>query len=135
MNTNVSSDKQSLAPATAAMALVPLGILINLGIGTIVHLLKLPLFIDSVGTILITILIGIRWGAVTGVLSFLVGGVIVNPVMPYFSATQAVIALVAGLFAMRGWFRSIPRAIAFDQWIQTELVHRDCLSAEVAKPR
>ena len=89
MNTNVSSDKQSLAPATAAMALVPLGILINLGIGTIVHLLKLPLFIDSVGTILITILIGIRWGAVTGVLSFLVGGVIVNPVMPYFSATQA----------------------------------------------
>ena len=111
MNTNLLSDKQSLAPSTAAMALVPLGILINLGIGTIVHLLKLPLFIDSVGTILITILIGIRWGAVTGVLSFLIGGVIANPVLPYFSATQAVIALVAGLFAMRGWFRSIPRTI------------------------
>src|SRR5690606_33258358 len=71
----------------------------------------LPVFIDAVGTILITILIGIRWGVVTGVLSFLIGGMIVNPVMPYFSGTQAAIAIVAGLFAARGWFRSIPRTI------------------------
>jgi energy-coupling factor transport system substrate-specific component len=31
--------------------------------------------------------------------------------MPYFSATQAAIAVVAGLFASCGWFRSIPRTI------------------------
>lgn len=102
---------EATASRTAAIALVPLGVLINLGIGTIVHVLKLPLFIDAVGTILVTLLIGIRWGAVTGVLSFLVGGVIINPVMPYFVATQAIIAIVAGLFAARGWFRSILRVI------------------------
>ena len=113
MNTTVSEPKpvQAVPATTAALALIPLGVLINLGIGTIVHLLKLPVFIDAVGTILITILIGIRWGVVTGVLSFLIGGMIVNPVMPYFSGTQAVIAIVAGLFAARGWFRSIPRTI------------------------
>lgn len=102
---------EALSASTAALALIPLGILVNLGIGTIVHLLKLPVFVDAVGTILVTLLIGIRWGAVTGVLSFLIGGMIVNPVMPYFIATQAIIAIIAGLFAARGWFRSIPRTI------------------------
>lgn len=101
----------ALSGQTAALALVPLGVLLNLGIGTIVHLLKLPLFVDAVGTILITVLIGWRWGAVTGVLSFLIGGVLTNPVMPWFSGTQAVIALVVGLMAARGWLRSVPRTI------------------------
>ena len=113
MNESISSSRQvrPLPASTAALALIPLGVLLNLGIGTVVHVLKLPVFVDAVGTILVTILIGIRWGAVTGVLSFLIGGMIVNPVMPYFSATQATIALIAGLFASRGWFRSIPRTI------------------------
>ncbi len=96
---------------TAALALVPLGVLLNLGIGTIVHLLKLPLFVDAVGTILVTLLIGWRWGVVTGVLSFLVGGILTNPVLPWFCGTQAVIAIVAGLMASRGWFRTLPRTI------------------------
>src|SRR5437899_1444243 len=106
MNESISSSRQvrPLPASTAALALIPLGVLLNLGIGTVVHVLKLPVFVDAVGTILVTILIGIRWGAVTGVLSFLIGGMIVNPVMPYFSATQATIALIAGLFASRGWF-------------------------------
>lgn len=113
MNESISSSRQvrPLPASTAALALIPLGVLLNLGIGTIVHVLKLPVFVDAVGTILVTILIGIRWGAVTGVLSFLIGGMIVNPVMPYFSATQATIALIAGLFASRGWFRSTLRTI------------------------
>jgi len=111
MNTTDSANTRPLATSAAVMALVPLGILINLGIGTIVHLLKLPLFIDAVGTIVVTILIGIRWGVVTGVLSFLIGGIITNPVLPYFSGTQAVIAVVAGLWASHGWFRSVPRTI------------------------
>lgn len=108
---DISPDTKSLAPRTAAVALVPLGVLLNLGIGTLVHVLKLPVFLDAVGTILITILIGIRWGAVTGVLSFLVGGVLVNPVLPWFSGTQAVIAVAVGVFASRGFFRNAPRTI------------------------
>lgn len=95
----------------AALALVPLGVLLNLGIGTIVHLLKLPIFLDAIGTILVTLLIGWRWGAVTGVLSFLIGGLLVNPVMPWFCGTQIVIAAMTGLLASKGGFRSVPRVI------------------------
>lgn len=107
-----NSSDPSLTSKTAAFALVPLGVLLNLGIGTIVHLLKLPIFLDAVGTILVTVLIGWRWGATTGVLSFLVGGLLVNPVMPWFVGTQAVIALMAGVLAARGGFKTIPRSIA-----------------------
>jgi energy-coupling factor transport system substrate-specific component len=107
----IHNEPNSVTPLGAALALVPLGVLTNLAIGTIVHLLKLPLFIDAVGTILVTLLIGIRWGVVAGVLSFLIGGVLVNPVMPYFSATQATIAIVTGLLASHGWFRSVPRTV------------------------
>lgn len=95
----------------AALALVPLGILMNLGIGTIVHLLKLPVFLDAIGTILVTLLIGWRWGAVAGVLSFLIGGLLVNPVMPWFCGTQVVIAAMTGLLASKGGFRSVARVI------------------------
>jgi energy-coupling factor transport system substrate-specific component len=113
MNPTVSESKplQAVPVTTAALALIPLGVAINLGVGAIVHLLKLPIYVDAVGTILVTILIGIPWGIVTGVLSVFIMGMTVNPVMPYFSGTQAVIAIVAGLLAARGWFRSIPRAI------------------------
>ncbi|OYV00626.1 MAG: ECF transporter S component, partial [Verrucomicrobiales bacterium VVV1] len=106
-----SSSLVAIQAKTAALALVPLGVRLNLGIGTIVHLLKLPLFVDAVGTILITLLIGWRWGAVTGVLSVLVGGLLTNPVLPWFSGTQAAIAIVTGIMAANGWFRTIPRTL------------------------
>src|SRR5262245_44742489 len=50
MNSTTSSIRraQPLPASTAALALIPLGVLINLGIGTVVHVLKLPVFIDAV---------------------------------------------------------------------------------------
>jgi energy-coupling factor transport system substrate-specific component len=115
MNTNNTSE----AAAGSALggkwplllATVPVGVLLNLGIGTLVHLLKLPLFLDAVGTVLVTILAGIPAGIATGVLSFLLGGLLVNPVMPYFSGTQAAIAIFVGLMARASFFRSVPRTV------------------------
>ena len=40
------------------IALIPIGIGLNLGIGVIIHLLKLPIYLDAIGTIIITLLIG-----------------------------------------------------------------------------
>jgi len=106
-----TSSNSNISTKTAALALVPLGVLLNLGIGTIVHLLKLPVFLDATGTMLVTVLIGWRWGLASGVLSFLIGGLLVNPVMPWFSGTQAVIAIVTGFMAARGGFKTIPKVI------------------------
>lgn len=84
------------------LATIPLGIVLNLGIGTIATTLKLPVYVDAIGTILMTILLGMRAGVVVGVLSFLIGGILTNPALPYFCGTQACIAIFIGLMARYG---------------------------------
>jgi energy-coupling factor transport system substrate-specific component len=102
----------SSPPSKHLLTVIPLGIALNLGIGTLVHLLKAPVYVDAVGTIAITLLCGPMIGVVVGVASFLLGGILTNPVLPWFSGTQAAIALYTALVASRGGFRSYPRTIA-----------------------
>jgi len=93
------------------LVLIPLGIALNLGIAAIVNALKLPVYIDAVGTIIITLLLGLKAGVIAGVLSFLIGGVLVNPVLPYFVLTQAAIAVYVHYAAGYGLFKTTPRTI------------------------
>jgi energy-coupling factor transport system substrate-specific component len=95
-----------------ALALIPVGIALNLAIGTLVHALKLPIYLDAVGTIAITLIAGLRTGLLVGVLSFIVGGILINPVMIWFSGTQAAIAVYVHLLAKRGAFGSHLRTVA-----------------------
>lgn len=81
------------------LILIPIGIGINLGIGSVVKVLNLPFYLDAIGTILITILLGWRAGTITGVLSFVFMTVLgVGPFHIYFSLTQVAIALSTHLF-------------------------------------
>jgi energy-coupling factor transport system substrate-specific component len=86
-------------------------IALNLALGTVVSTLKLPVYLDAVGTILATLMLGWRAGAVVGVASFLAGGVLTNPVLPWFSGTQIAIALYTSFAArrgmLRGWLRTV----------------------------
>lgn len=93
-----------------AMALLPGAIAVNLGVSYLVNLLKLPAFGDSWGTFTMGALFGPWVGAVTGIASNLAGGVIVNPYMPAYSLTAALVGAYAGLAARRGWLRSPWRA-------------------------
>ena len=93
------------------MALIPLGIGLNLALGALVHALRLPVFLDAVGTISVTLICGWRAGMTVGVLSFLIAGLLINPVLVWFSATQAVIALYTHVLGRGGWFRSMPRTV------------------------
>jgi energy-coupling factor transport system substrate-specific component len=93
------------------LVLVPTAIAMNLAVSTVVQLLKIPLFIDAVGTITITLLLGIRAGIVSGITSFLVGGLLINPAMPYFVGTQLAIAIFVGLAARGGFFASVPKRL------------------------
>ena len=104
MKSNEAGSRASL------LALIPMGVAINLAIGLVVASLKLPIFLDAIGTVLFTVLCGWRIGATIGVLSFLVGG-LVNPLLPYFVFTQFTVAVVTGLLAHRGGFKSKWRTI------------------------
>jgi energy-coupling factor transport system substrate-specific component len=71
----------------------------------------LPLYIDSVGTILTTLLLGWVYGAVVGVLGFVLTSVLINPLAIYFCGTQVAIALFMHLIGKIGWMKNIFRAI------------------------
>jgi energy-coupling factor transport system substrate-specific component len=106
--TNKALDLQS----RQELALIPVGIAINLAIGTLAHTLKVPVYLDAIGTIIITLILGLRSGILVGVLSFLIGGVLTNPVLPWFCGTQAVIAIYTHIVARYGGFKSYPKLIA-----------------------
>jgi len=90
--------------STMTLTLIPVAIVLNLVLGQVVSLLKLPIFLDSIGTVLVAILAGPWAGAVTGLLTNLIGGFI-DPFFPAFAPVAIVIGLVAGFCARAGWFK------------------------------
>ena len=97
---------------TRVIVLMPVAIAINIVLGyTVQTVLKLPIYLDSIGTIFVGVLAGPLAGALTGVLSNLIwqyapviGGGTIGP----FAITAGVIGLLAGLWGYLGVYRSRP---------------------------
>ena len=94
---------------------MPVAIAINIVLGqTVGTALKLPVYLDSLGTILVGVLAGPIGGAATGLLSnlawtFLLAGTpFGSPYAWPFAIVAVEIGLVAGIFGYAGAFRSRP---------------------------
>jgi hypothetical protein len=97
---------------TRVIVLIPVAIAINIVIGYLTQtVLKLPIYLDSIGTILVGVLAGPIAGALTGALSNLIwqyapviGGGTIGP----FAITAAVIGVLAGIWGYLGIYRPRP---------------------------
>jgi energy-coupling factor transport system substrate-specific component len=89
---------------TSTYALIPIAIAINIVIGELVTVLKLPLYLDSIGTVLVGVLVGPWAGAATGGITNIIWGLFRGIPLP-FAVVAIVIGLLAGGFARLGWFR------------------------------
>jgi hypothetical protein len=96
------------------IALMPLAIAINIVLGqTVAAALKLPVYLDSIGTILVGVLAGPIAGAATGALGNILWAYVVPPPFQYppaaaFAVVAAVIGIAAGLAGRRGLMRPRP---------------------------
>ncbi|HXF63913.1 MAG TPA: ECF transporter S component [Caldilineaceae bacterium] len=90
--------------STLTIALIPVAIAINLVIGQIVLALKLPVYLDSIGTVLVAILAGPWAGALAGALTNIVWGIWDPGSFPWFPV-NLLIGLTAGICANYGWFK------------------------------
>jgi energy-coupling factor transport system substrate-specific component len=79
------------------LAVIPVGIVVNLVAGSLVSALKLPIYLDALGTIVIAILVGWKAAALVGVASFCLASIFVSPAYLYFVCTQVAIAVVVRL--------------------------------------
>lgn len=97
---------------TLALALIPRAVALNLALGAIVGALKLPVYLDSVGTILVAALAGPWAGIVTGIVSNSVLGLLFSPTLFAFIPVTIVIGGVAGIAARLGAFRTMTGALS-----------------------
>lgn len=89
----------------AALPFVAFCIALNLTAGQITAALKIPLYLDSIGTILVAVLVG-PWSAVIcGSAANLLAAALGNPSMIFFIPVVAVIGAFTGFLARLGWFR------------------------------
>ncbi|MCX6068011.1 MAG: ECF transporter S component [Chloroflexi bacterium] len=97
--------------STITLTLMAVAIVLNIVLGQVVSLLKLPIFLDSIGTVLVALLAGPWAGALTGLLTNLIWGLISDPVAAAFAPVALIIGLVAGLCAKYGLFKQWWQAI------------------------
>ncbi len=95
--------------STAVLSLMAVAIALNISIGSLTVLLRLPVYLDSVGTVLVGALAGPWAGALTGLLSNLVWSLLpipggAGPATAFFAPVAAVVGLMAGFWASRGVF-------------------------------
>src|SRR5215510_5181595 len=89
--------------STRTLVLIPIAIAINIAIGELVVRLKLPVYLDSIGTVLVGAIAGPWAGALTGALANLIWGLF-NPFAAPFFYFAAVIGFLAGIADKRGAF-------------------------------
>lgn len=87
-----------------SLTLIPIALILNMVLGQVVGSVGLPLYLDSIGTVLVAVLAGPFAGMVTGALSSVIWG-LVNPAALPFAAVSAVVGLLAGAVAAKGGFR------------------------------
>src|SRR5688572_13108605 len=101
---------------TRTLVLIPIAIAINIVLGqTVASVLKIPIYLDSIGTVLVGVLAGPIPGLVTGLVTNLLWTYVLPP--PFhsdfaapFSVVAAFIGFFAGVVAQLGFMRSRPNA-------------------------
>ena len=90
---------------TKKLVLISLCIGINVIGALIAVTLKLPIFLDTIGTFLIAFLFGPIAGIITGILSYLITTMTFDPYALYFIPSQITVGLLAGIIYKKGGFK------------------------------
>jgi energy-coupling factor transport system substrate-specific component len=89
---------------TMTLVLIPMAIGLNIAVGQLITLLKLPIYLDSIGTVLVGALAGPIAGLFTGALTNIVWGLTLSPPALPFFYVAAVIGVLAGFAGDMGLF-------------------------------
>ena len=90
--------------STMTLVMIPVAIAINIAVGQLALLIKVPLYMDSIGTILVGVLAGPWAGALTGFLSNAIWTLAGWYIPAFaFAGVAAIIGARAGVFGRAGW--------------------------------
>ncbi|MHB9030175.1 MAG: hypothetical protein ACYC9O_15520 [Candidatus Latescibacterota bacterium] len=91
--------------------LIALGAALNVSSGYLAGVLKLPLYLDSIGTILVGALCGWAYGAMVGLAALIILALTAVPTVIAYAGTALVIALLSAALARFGFLRNLKMTI------------------------
>lgn len=100
-----SLDTKKKKVGKLVLMLIPIGVAVNFIGGQIAILLKLPLYLDSIGTIVVAALCGWWPGVIVGVVANILNS-ISSPIYIFYSILSATFAVMAAEFSRRKFFLS-----------------------------
>ena len=92
---------------TAVLVLIPAAIGINYLGKTFAGVLKLPLWLDAIGTCIAAILGGPIVGAICGAANNIIYGLTQDPISTIYALTNIAIGIVVGVMAHKGYMKNI----------------------------
>lgn len=101
----------SLNLSTAAIALIPTAIGINYLGKLFAGVLKLPFWLDSIGTVLASMLAGPIIGALSGIINNIIFGITADPISTVYAITSGAIGLSVGYMSSKGWLKNLQSAL------------------------
>ncbi|WP_066073233.1 ECF transporter S component [Neobacillus soli] len=93
-----------------AILLIPIGVAINVVISQLVQVLRIPLYLDAIGTMLVAMIAGPWVGLVTGGLTNVIKSIFSPTELP-FAIVSMVIGLTVGYFSIKKMFTSVGKTI------------------------
>ena len=87
-----------------AILIIPVAVAVNFVGGQLASMLKLPMYLDTIGTIFCSMLCGPWVGAVSGAVTNIVLG-FANPVNFWFLPVNVIVGLTTGWMSRKGWFQ------------------------------
>lgn len=103
--------------STLKLTIMALAVVINIVGAFVATGLKLPVFLDTIGTFLSAFLFGPIGGVLTGSVTSLINGLTFDPYSLYFMPVQIIIGLSAGICYKKGLFKG--KAIALGTSVVT----------------
>lgn len=104
-NKKMANQKRSIKDDFSMLAIlvIPVAVAINFVGGQLASMLKLPMYLDTIGTIFSSMLCGPWVGAVAGGLTNIVLG-FTNPVNFWYTPVNIIVGLTTGWMSRKGWF-------------------------------
>ncbi|WP_374718054.1 hypothetical protein [Neobacillus sp.] len=94
------------------VAMIPAGIALNWVANSIVEMLKLPIFLNNIGTVLNAVVLGPIYGIVTALMTNTILGLVVRWTYVPFALVGAAVALMAYFFFKKGWYKKTWKVLA-----------------------
>jgi energy-coupling factor transport system substrate-specific component len=109
MATATAPNRATVIPRSYIYAFIPAAVALNVVGGYINTVLRLPTFLDTIGTAVVAMTVGPWWGALAGATTNIIKGFTVGPVSIPFAASNVAAALVWGYGIRWGMGKSFVR--------------------------